>query len=194
MNLAGIIRASTVTAIGLADYLDALSDDDRLAQTLALEGDEQALLFDLVAGARKLSLEDLAPKTSQPLVGVLHAGKNSLPLFTRFAKVFSVPDVATPQPERWGFNLNPALVALTVGPGYFVASEQGQEVLIDYTRQPPRRLLDGPRILPNDSRLSRFVYNGTKDLLRGVSKHVSIGRASRGTRQLDNWFVLCRTS
>jgi hypothetical protein len=30
-------------------------------------------------------------------------------------------------------------------------------------------------------------------VVRGVSKHVSIGRAWRGTRVLDNWFVLCRT-
>ena len=193
MNLAGIIRASTVTAIGLSEYLDALTDDERLAQTHSLRSDEQARLFELVAGARKFTLEDLAPKQTPPLVGVLHFGKNSLPLFTRFAKVFSVPDEATPQAERWGFNLNPSLVALTVGPGYFVAVEQGPEVIVDYTRQPPRPLIDGPRILPNDRRLSRFVYNGTKDLLRGVSKHVSIGRASRGTRQLDNWFVLCRS-
>ena len=55
-------------------------------------------------------------------------------------------------------------------------------------------LHNAPAILPNDARLSRFVFNQTKDLVRGVSKHVSIGRASRGTRQLDNWFVLCRVS
>jgi hypothetical protein len=29
--------------------------------------------------------------------------------------------------------------------------------------------------------------------VRAVSRHVSIGRAWRGARKLDNWFVLCRT-
>jgi hypothetical protein len=31
-----------------------------------------------------------------------------------------------------------------------------------------------------------------RDFLRGVSRHVSIGRATRGGKPLDNWFVLCR--
>ena len=30
------------------------------------------------------------------------------------------------------------------------------------------------------------------DALRGVSKHVSIGRAIRNGKVQDNWFVLCR--
>jgi hypothetical protein len=30
------------------------------------------------------------------------------------------------------------------------------------------------------------------DVMRGVSTHVSIGRARRGGKMSDNWFVLCR--
>lgn len=190
MNLAGLVNASTVTAAGLADYLDALPADARLAQTLELGSDEQARLFDLVAGARRFTLEDLAPAATPPLVGVRHEGKNSLYLFTRFAKIFAVPD--EPLPERWGYNATSGLVTTAVGPGYFVAVQQGDEVLVDYTRLPKRPLTGAPPLLPNDARLSRFVYNQTKDVVRGVSQHVSIGRAWRGTRQLDNWFVLCR--
>jgi hypothetical protein len=47
-------------------------------------------------------------------------------------------------------------------------------------------------MLPNDARLSRLVFNGTQDVLRGISKHVCIGRASRGGKWMDNWFVLVR--
>ena len=103
-------------------------------------------------------------------------------------------DEATAAKELWGFNRNGPLVTTTVGPGYYVAYPRGQgEVLIDYTRLPTRAPQGWPRILRNDQRLSRLVYHGTQDVLRGVSKHVTIGRASRKGKDLDNWFVLCRT-
>ncbi len=194
MTLAERINSSTVTASFLATWLDELSDAERLTQTLALGSNEQARLFELVASARRFTLEDLAPESTAPLAGVRHEGKNSMVLFTRFAKVFAMPDEPTAQPERWGYNEGSSLVKTVVGPGYFVAVQQGDEVLVDYTLVPKKPLTSAPPILPNDARLSRFVFNQTRDLVRGVSKHVSIGRASRGTRQLDNWFVLCRIS
>lgn len=194
MKLASLIKTSTVTAPALASFLDELPEAERLAQTMALGSDEQALLFELVAGARRFTLEDLAPQGGPPLTGVRHEGKNSMLLFTRFAKIFAMPAEPTAQPERWGYNEGSALVKTAVGPGYFVAVQQGDEVLVDYTRLPKKPLVGGPAILPNDARLSRFVFNQTKDLVRGVSKQVSIGRASRGARQLDNWFVLCRAA
>lgn len=192
MTLAGLIKSSTVTAVELASHLDGLPEAERLAQTMALSSGEQARLFELAEGARRFTLEDLAPSSTPPLTGVRHEGKNSLYLFTRFAKVFAVPDEPTSEPERWGFNDGTQLVKTTVGPGYFVAVQQGDEVLVDYTRLPKRPLIGAPKILPNEARLSRFVFNQTRDVVRGVSKHVSIGRAWRGTRRLDNWFVLCR--
>ncbi len=81
-----------------------------------------------------------------------------------------------------------------MGPGYFVAYpyENEGEVLVDYLRVPPKRPAEWPEILPNSSRLSTFVYNGTQDVLRGVSKHVTIGRAFKGGKPLSAWFVLCR--
>jgi hypothetical protein len=194
MTLAERIKNSTTTAAALASWLDDLPHAERLAQTLALGSDEQARLFELAAGARRFTLDDLAPQSTPPLTGVRHEGKNSMLLFTRFAKIFAMPDEPTAQPERWGYNEGSQLVKTAVGPGYFVAVQQGDEVLVDYTLVPKKPLLGAPRILPNDARLSRFVFNQTKDVVRGVSKHVSIGRAWRGKRQLDNWFVLCRAS
>lgn len=183
----------STSAAELARHLDALEPHTRLEQVLALTARQQATLFDLAEGHRVFTLDDLAPTTAPPLLGVRHEGRNSLYAFTRFAKLFAVPDdpsrITT---ERWGFNDTSALVTTTVGPGYFVAVQQGREVLVDYTRLPPKPLTGAPRPLPNSSRLSRFVYNQTKDVVRGVSTHVSVGRAWRGTRRLDNWFVLCR--
>lgn len=190
MQLTELLASSSVTPVALAAHLDALSADERLAQTLALGHDAQAKLFDVVEGARKLTLDDLAPAATAPLQGVRHEGRNSMPLFSRFAKVFATSGESTD--ERWGFNATSALVTTTVGPGYFVAVQQGDACLVDYTRLPKQPLHGAPRILGNEQRLSRFVYNQTKDVVRGVSQHVSIGRAWRGTTRLDNWFVLCR--
>ena len=129
------------------------------------------------------------------MTGVAHEGRNSLLLFTHFAKVFYRPDdSAAAAKELWGFNRNGPLVTTTVGPGYYVAYPHGRhEVLVDYTRLPSKKPEGWPAILRNEQRLSRLVYNGTQDVLRGVSKHVSIGRAMRKGKNLDNWFVLCRT-
>ncbi|MDX2009620.1 MAG: hypothetical protein SFW67_05500 [Myxococcaceae bacterium] len=191
--LSRLLDDAAVTPRALAEHLDAVPAAQRLAETLALDASHQARLFDVVQGARRFTLDDLAPATTPPLVGVRHEGRNSLLAFTRFAKVFAVPDEAPKvASERWGFNATSGLVTVTVGPGYFVAVQQGDEVLVDYTRLPPRPLDGAPRVLGNDERLSYFVYNRTRDVVRGVSAHVSIGRAWRGERQLDNWFVLCR--
>ncbi|MGV3622302.1 MAG: hypothetical protein ACO1OB_15905 [Archangium sp.] len=193
MRFASLLDLPDVNAAALATHLDALSDVERVAQTVALNGARQAKLFEVVQGARRFTLDDLAPATSVPLTGVTHEGRNSMLAFTRFAKVFAVPDdTSRAGTERWGFNRTSGLVTTTVGPGYFVAVQQGDEVLVDYTQLPPRPLTGAPAVLDNGSRLSFFVYNRTRDLVRGVSKHVSIGRASRDGRQLDNWFVLCR--
>lgn len=194
MSLATLLDARDVNATALATHLDALSETQRVAETIVLNGRQQAKLFDVVQGARRFTLDDLAPSTNAPLSGVTHEGRNSMLAFTRFAKVFAVPDDASlAATERWGFNRTSGFVTTAVGPGYFVTVQQGDEVLVDYTRLPPKPLTGAPAILDNASRLSFFVYNRTKDVVRGVSKHVSIGRASRDGKQLDNWFVLCRT-
>lgn len=191
MSFSRLLADPATTPATLARYLDDLDPARRLAEALALSSREQARLFELVAGARPLTLDDLCPFGEAPLRGVAHEGRNTLWAFTRFAKVFAVPDPRAAD-ERWGYNRTSALVSTTVGPGYFVATQQGDEVLIDYTRLPPRPLAGAPPVLSNASRLSVFVYRATRDVLRGVSRHVSIGRAWRGTRRLDNWFVLCR--
>lgn len=172
-------------------YLDALDSGSRIAQVRALSGKAQAVLYEAAKGARKLKLDQLVPSSVADLTEVPHHGKNSLALFTHFSKVFCRP--RREAKELWGFNRVGMVVEKSVGPGYYVAYEgPGDEVLIDYTRQPEGKLEHWPEILSNKARLSRFVYADTIDALRSVSNHVSVGRAMRNGKVMDNWFVLCR--
>jgi hypothetical protein len=49
-----------------------------------------------------------------------------------------------------------------------------------------------PPIIDNTAKLGRFVYFGMVDVMRGVSSHVSIGRAKKKVVWMDAWFVLVR--
>ena len=57
------------------------------------------------------------------------------------------------------------------------------------TEQPP----GWPPVMRNDVGVSRLVYMNMVDLLRRVSKDVFIGSAYKNARELDNFFILCRT-
>lgn len=174
-------------------FLDALHHEGRVAACRSLTAKEQEALFDAAEGHRKITVEDIVPAGVEPLVPVPHWGKNSLPLFTTFQKVFCRPDdpKALEAGELWGYN-EQSLKTFT-GPGYYVAYNLTDgEVLVDYTRLPTGKAPGWPRIIPNSRRLSRFIYNGTQDTLRGVSRHVTIGRAARNGEWMPNWFVLVR--
>lgn len=171
--------------------LDAADPARRLALVRSLSRRAQANLYEAAKGFRKLSVDDLVPRDVAPLTEVVHDGKNSLPVFSQFAKVFCRPKPDAQ--ELWGYNRTGSLIEHAVGPGYFVASQgPGDEVLIDYTRLPDTKLPGWPEIASNAERLSRFVYAGMIDALRAVSQHVTVGRAIRNGKVQDNWFVLCR--
>ena len=191
MSVHDFFSGSRVYLEGLSNYLDNLDTSIRISEARSLTGREQALLFAHAAGFRPLALEDFVPQSLSSLHQVIHHGRNSLPVFTIFEKRFCRPDKEGPRDVLWGYNEQP-LKTIT-GPGYFVARQASElEVVIDYRETPPRKPKDWPTILPNSARLSRFIYYQTQDYVRGVSKHVSIGRASRHGRPMDNWFVLCR--
>ena len=180
---------------GLARFLDGLGDAARTAATVSMTPRQQARLYEAAQGFRALTLEHFVPKGVAPLTQVRHAGKNSIPVVSRFEKRFCLP---APGSERlWGYNQNPRSIQFATGPGYFVcyAIDAGQ-VLIDYCQvpsdKPPGRPDGWPDVRPNSAGLSRFIYNRTQDTMRGVSNHVSIGRAARDGKLMDNWFVLCR--
>ncbi|HEX5655905.1 MAG TPA: hypothetical protein VFX59_01870 [Polyangiales bacterium] len=191
-SLDELLRSGSFDVEEVGRRLDQLNPAARLTAVRSLGGRAQAELFDAAKGIRKLRLEDLVPFKVPAMQEVAHEGKNSLPAFTHFAKVFCRPKQGEAR-ELWGYNRNSKLVERAVGPGYYVAYEgPGDEVLVDYTRQPKGKLAHWPEILGNEERLSRFVYAGMIDALRGVSEHVTIGRAIRNGKVADNWFVLCR--
>jgi hypothetical protein len=178
-----------IEELGLA--LDESDTAARLTQVLALGKRAQAQLYEAAKGARKLRLEQLVPAERPDLTEVVHHGKNTLGVFTHFAKVFCRPKREAK--ELWGYNRAGGLIETGVGPGYYVAYEgPGDEVLIDYTRVPEGKPEHWPEIQSNKSRLSRFVYADMIDALRAVSNHVTVGRAIKNGKVMDNWFVLCR--
>jgi len=176
----------------LARHLDAMREETRIQTIMNLRKRELAPLFEAAAANEPLRLTDLVPAQVLALTEVIHEGKNSLPLFTRFQKRFCRPPAgADAAAELWGYNEQAFRTA--TGPGYFVlhASESG-ELVVDYTRLPPGKVPSWPPIIPNSARLSRFIYYQTTDVLRRVSQHVVIGRAYRKGRPFDAWFALVR--
>jgi hypothetical protein len=176
-------------------HLDGLDHATRLQETRSLGRSEQRRLFDAAKGHKPIDLGFLVPPDKGPFEEVYHWGKNTLGVFTHFAKVMCRPDDdAVASSQCWGYNSSGGFINTFVGPGYFVARpfEVDGEMLVDYLQVPPRKPDAWPPILPNSARASRFVYNGTQDVLRGVSQHVCIGRATKGGKDMNAWFILCR--
>ena len=176
-------------------HLDGLSSSERVEEIRSLGRKHQAKLFDAAEGYRAISVDDIVGPERAPMEEVVHHGKNTLPAFSHFAKVFVRP----PEPNAavvWGHNRAGPFIESVVGPGYFVAYPHSVpgEILVDYLQVPPARPEHWPDILPNSARLSRVVYDGMQDVLRGVSRHVTIGRATKGGKPMSSWFVLCRDS
>jgi hypothetical protein len=191
VSVHSFFQNSEVDLQGLSEYLDGLGPGSRVKQARQLTAQEQALLFDAADGFKPLTVEDFVPAAVPAMKQVIHFGRNSLPVFRVFEKRFCRPEGEFASVQLWGYNEQ--LFKRATGPGYFTARQSGDtEVVIDYTQVPPYRPDAWPEILPNSARLSRFIYNGTKDYMRGVSGHVSVGRATRDGKNMDNWFVLCR--
>ena len=102
-------------------------------------------------------------------------------------------------PTAFGYNDAPSQGL--VGPGYFVleATEGNPEWekrgawVVNYFRVPDAAVPSSwPAVRSNDDGLQRFVYRGTRDFMRRVSEHVTIGAAYKGEKPLDHYFTLCR--
>ena len=177
----------------VASHLDNLEAAERVVEIRTLGRAHLARLFEAAEGYRPITLNDIVSGERDAMQEVLHHGKNSLPVFNHFAKAFVRPATGD-RSELWGYNRTGGFVETVVGPGYFVAypADVPREVLVDYLRVPPQRPEHWPEILPNSARLSRVVYYGTQDIVRGVSKHVTVGRAMKAGKPMPAWFVLCR--
>lgn len=210
-TLAELLAKDDTTIAAVAAHLDGLAPDEREKQALGLDRGQQLKLWDLAASAPRIHLSHFVPDGVAPMTAVHHPGRNTIPPFRRyqdFEKRFSKQGKPG---EVVGYNES---AAWFIRPGYFVAYETDAPhveadrkarwaerggVVIDYhlVPEPGSALPEGwPAVVPNSQGLQRLVYHRTRDFMRKVSEHVSIGRASTGEgdadRMLDFWFVLVR--
>jgi hypothetical protein len=183
----------------IANHLDRLDGDTRWREVGALDRSRQRTLHDKAAHARAIDFDHFVGGVGAR-VEVIHDGVNTLPVpspFRRFQKRFCRPDRASDR--LFGYNEGPT--RRWIGPGYFVViptadrpawSARGA-VVVDYFQIPDGEVAPGwPQVVDNHWRLQRFVYEATRDFMRRVSSHVSIGAAFKRERPLDHYFVLCR--
>ena len=202
MELSELVDADATSIDQVASYLDGCDAQRREREVLALDRKRQRKLFELASAAPPLELSHFVPGDVERGQQVRHRGRNTLPLPGKhryFEKRFCLPHDGS---ERlFGYNEAPSKGML--GPGYFVAHSTAQEpswtprgaVVVNYLRVPaPADSLppQWPRLVPNTRGLQRFVYHGTRDFMRRVSSHVSIGAAYKGEKALDHYFVLIR--
>lgn len=196
MSLTYLIHRS-VAMTDIAGYLDGLDHGHRVHEVRALEKKDQERLWSLAATAPPLTLEHFVPADVPALREVIHHGKNSLPVFTEFQKRMCRP--ADGEGRLFGYN--EGITRPLLGPGCFVVHPTADTpswgprgaMVVDYWMVP-----DGPvdprwpKVVGNHVGLQRLVYHQTRDFMRGVSAHVSIGKAWKKEKAMPAYFVLCR--
>jgi len=197
MKLRTMIEATETGIDEIGAYLDGLNHDDRLAEVYSLRSRDQRDLFARAESAPPLSLKHFVPDSVAPLTPVIHYGKNSLPLFRIFQKRFSRPG----EGDDKLFGYNEGFTRFFIGPGYFVTIptaghpdwEARGAVVVDYFQVPEEAVpAEWPAVKPNSRGLQRFVYYQTRDFMRRVSEHVSVGAAFKVEKAMGAYFMLCR--
>jgi len=181
----------TVNLARFSEILDGVGHEGRLAAVRRMTPKQMAELYEAAKGFKSLSLDDFVPSSVAPLTEVIHEGKNSLAAFTAFQKRFC----RLPGRSDALAGYNHQAMAWFTGPGYFVAHDYTEpgEIGIDYYQVPTEKCAAWPEIRDNDGGFGQFVYGKMVDVMRGVSEHVTVGRAVRNGKVADNWFVLVRT-
>lgn len=199
-ELSGLLVEGAGASERIASALDGLDHEHRVAALSRLDRATQRRLYRIAADSPAVTLDHFVPPGAAPAAAVIHFGRNTLPLPRRhrfFEKRFFLPGDGS----RRLFGYNEAPSRWLVGPGYFVAVpttgragwQSRGAVVIDYFQVPDGPVAPGwPAVVPNTHGLQRFVYHGTRDFMRAVSSHVSIGAAYKGEKALDHYFVLCR--
>ena len=196
MSLIELIENNTEIS-EISSYLDGLDHVKRLEETRSLSKKQQELLYQKAEESPLLTLEDFVP-TSTPCSEVIHYGRNTLPLpspVKLFEKRFCRPN----KRENALFGYNEGITRSLIGPGYFVAkpcTEQWKDlgsVVIDYFEVPDEDVVSSwPKVKANHQGLQVLVYHKTRDFMRKVSIHVSIGAAYKNDKPLGHYFILCR--
>ncbi len=180
----------TVNLERFAQVLDGLGHEGRLAAMKRITPKQMAAVYEAAKGFRPVTLAAFVPAETAPLTEVIHEGKNNLAAFTAFQKRFCRVSGSTDVLAGY----NHQAMAWFTGPGYFVAHDHTEpgEIAIDYYHAPTEKVEGWPAIRSNDGGFGQFVYGKMVDVMRGISEHMTIGRAVRGGKEADNWFVLLR--
>lgn len=195
MELRKLIQSGAAIS-DLAALLDGLAPDVRLAEMNHLRRRDQIKLWDVAASGPEITFEHFVPAGTPACTEVIHNGKNTLPLFNYFQKRFCIQN----EGDRTACGYNEGFTRRFIGPGYFVLRDTVSNPewiergtwYVDYFSVPSGDVVPSwPAIKPNSSGLQRFVYFETRDFMRRVSSHVSIGQAWK-VRAMPAWFVLCR--
>ena len=198
-TLKDLIHDETKTIADIGAWLDAQSAQTRLAESRTLDRNDQRQLYRR-AGNAHFSLEHFVPKDVADVTAVHHDGKNTLPLPGKmkfFQKRFCRPDDGSDR--LFGYNVSKPNDL--IGPGYFVARytagnpawTERAPIVIDYFQVPDGRVpSEWPPVVPNTQGLQRFAISDTRDFMRRVSHHVSIGAAHKVEKPIDHYFILVR--
>ena len=189
-TLVDLLCADPIDMAGVCSHLDGLSHDQRVEQVRAVGGRQQSRLYAACEGFRAVDAATFVPDDVPDRQWVRHHGKNSLPIFTKFEKRFVRPRAGSE--ELWGYNHGPTM--RLAGPGYFVlrdAAEPG-EMDVDYYKLPTETIPGGPAVKPNTTVPANLIYGYMVDVMRGVSEHVTIGRAIKKGKKTGNYFMLVR--
>lgn len=195
-----LVRDRSVSLAEIGAHLDALGAEAREAECRELSASDLIELYDRAASGATLDLRYFVPEHVADGVPVVHAGWNSLPLPASgrtFAKVFVRPS----GDARRLFGYNDSSLGPVIGPGYYVAYETAERpgwsprggVVIDYAQVPDGPVPAGwPKVVPNWWGLQAAIYWPTRDFMRRVSEHVSIGAAWAVGIPVSARFVLIR--
>ena len=202
MSLHAMIQDPQISIEQIGQFLDALPAKYRLEQLQIIPAKLYKSLYDKAALSMPLTLDFFVPSHLPPTTPVVHHGINTLPLlerFRRFKKIFC--RAADGTSRLFGYNENGFVLNRALGPGYFVAYSTRQQfewhergaVVIDYFQIPDGALPKGwPPLRPNDKGLQVLIYHETRDFMRRISRHVSIGAAWKREDPLNVYFLLCR--
>lgn len=200
MNVSELIASESATIEEIGAYLDGVSHAERAEQVLKLGKKQQIALWDKAQDAPFIGPEYFVPADVPATTPVIHHGRNTLPAFKNFQKVMARS--AGDNPYIFGYN--EGSTRGLIGPGYFVVratagnadwEARGPQV-VDYFSVPETEcaIPEGwPKVKPNSSGLQVFVYNKTRDFMRRVSEHVSVGSAYKVEKKIGGaYFILCR--
>lgn len=198
-ELAGMVSRGA-SAAEIAAFLDSLDHAGRMAQVMGSPRGMQPPLFEVAAKNEPVDLAYFVPEGRAWDRPVPHHGWNSLPI-PGFGRRFAKPMGRCPDGSGFLYGYNQSPFGPLIGPGYFVHTPTSHEpgwadrggTVIDYHRVPAHDVPAGwPKVVPNSRGLQMFVYDKTRDFMRRVSAHVTIGAAYKGDKRMGAYFMLVR--